>query len=465
MTLVDRLAALPELAGVPREQLQWLLEHAEHRRADGGTTFHASGQDVMGLYLLISGRLSVRVDQHGVTREVREVTPGRFTGLLPYSRMASSPRGYVVADGPIEYLWMAQEHVRELTRRCYEITELCVHEMLERVRTFKAEDKQQEKMAALGRLSAGLAHELNNPASAAARASRELDAARAEVVAASRALGAARLEGETLRTLESLEAAARRTPGASLTSMDRADLEDRIREWLVRHGTDADLAYPLAGSGLTIADLEAATPALAGTRLALVLKSVAADAALRGLTADLVSAAGRIHALVAAVKKHTHMDRAPTPEPIHLEEHLGDTVALMTSKAALKGLSLELSVEPGLPPVEGTVVDLNQVWLHLIDNAIDAGTESGRIVVDAARDGECVVVRVTDDGPGIPAGDQERVFEPFFTTKDVGQGRGLGLDIVRTVVRSHRGAVDVTSRPGRTEFRVVLPALGSGAET
>jgi signal transduction histidine kinase len=173
--------------------------------------------------------------------------------------------------------------------------------------------------------------------------------------------------------------------------------------------------------------------------------------------ADISSSTERIHSLVAAVKKHTHMDRAPV-EPIRLEEHLSDAVTLMSSKASLKDVSVELSVEADLPAVEASVSELNQVWMHLVDNAIDAAPESGRIAIDARRDHDRVVVRVIDDGPGIPEERQERVFEPFFTTKEVGEGRGLGLDVVRTVVLSHRGTVDLASSPGRTEFRVTLPA-------
>jgi len=153
------------------------------------------------------------------------------------------------------------------------------------------------------------------------------------------------------------------------------------------------------------------------------------------------------------------MDRAQTPEPIRLEEHLADTVALMTSKASLKGASMELRVASELPTVEANVSELNQAWIHLLDNAIDAVPDAGHIAIDVQLEGSTVVVSVTDDGPGIPADMQDRVFDPFFTTKEVGEGRGLGLDIVRTVVADHRGSVLLTSIPGRTEFRVLLPAM------
>lgn len=455
--MIDRLAALPALAGVPRAQLQWLLDHGEVHAAEDGSTYYGVGEsELVGLFLLISGRLSVRVDQGGTAREVREVTPGRPTGHLPYSRMVN-PRGYVVADGPIEFLFLPIEDIPEMTRHCYELTAKCVHEMLDRARAFKSDDKRQEKMAALGRLSAGLAHELNNPASAAARAARELEAARTEVVAASRDLGATGLGGESLRALQTLESAAGKPAGEPLSALAHAALEDRLGEWLDARGVDTGLAYPLADRGLAVADLDRAAPAFDPRQLEVVLRYLAADCAVRGLMADISSSAERIHSLVAAVAKHTHMDRAPVAEPIRLHEHLADTVTLMSSKASLKGVSVELSVEVDLPAVEASVSDLNQVWMHLLDNAIDAVTESGRIAIEARREQNRVVVCVTDDGPGIPPDAQERVYDPFFTTKDVGEGRGLGLDFVRTVVRSHGGTVELTSAPGRTEFRVSLP--------
>ncbi len=462
--LVERLAALPALADIPRDQLEWLVDHGELHRLGDGATFRGGDEALKGLFVLISGRFSVRMDQGGVTREMREITPGRITGYLPYSRI-TAPRGYLVADGPVEFLLIRLEDIKEMTRACYEFTAACVQEMLDRVRVFKADDKHQEKMAALGRLSAGLAHELNNPASAVARAAGELEVCRADAMAAARTLGAAGLDGEAARALQSLEAAAGRVPTGPMSPVDLADLEDRLTAWLDEHGADPGLAYPLAEHGLTVTDLDAAAPALDSAHLAVVLRYVAADATARALGASISSAAARIHSLVAAVKKHTHMDRAPAVEAIVLEDHLADTVALMSAKALRKGVSVELSVERDVPAVAGSVADLNQVWMHLVDNAIEAAEQSVRISVGAGRDDDIVVVRVVDDGPGIPAADRERVFEPFFTTKEVGQGRGLGLDVVRTVVLGHKGTVDLSSGPGLTEFRVALPAAGGGGVT
>jgi signal transduction histidine kinase len=425
--------------------------------------YGAGGEDdLVGLFVLISGRFSVRVIQGVVEREIREITPGGITGYLPYSRM-TTPRGYLVADGPVEFLLLSPDDTREMTRQCYEFTALCVHEMLDRVRVFKADDKRQEKLAALGRLSAGLAHELNNPASAAARGARELDGARAELGTAARELGEAALGSDASRALRDLEAGVRPGAGDSLSPLDRAEREDELTDWLADRGIDVELGFVLAEAGLTAADLDRAASAFEDGQLGPALRFLAADTVVQRLIADVASAAERIHTLVAAVKKHTHMDRAPVAEPIRLDEHLSDTVTLMRSKAALKGASIELRVENDLPPVEASVSDLNQVWMHLLDNAIDAVAAAGRIVIDARKTEGCVVVRFVDDGHGVPEELTERIFEPFFTTKDVGEGRGLGLDVVRTVVRSHRGTVGLSSAPGRTEFRVTLPGAGSQA--
>jgi len=453
--LVDRLAALAELSDVPREQLEWLVDHGElHAMPDGAEV--RGVDDLTGLMVLVSGRFSVRLDRLGADREVREITPGRVTGFLPYSRM-TNPRGYLVADGPVEFIQIHRQDLRAMTSACYEFTGLCVQEMLARVRVFKAEDKHQEKLAALGRLSAGLAHELNNPASAVVRSAGDLEASRVELAAASRALGALGLGDDAMAALASLEDADRRAAGAALTPLGRATLEEDLVDWLELRGVDSELAFPLVDNGITVEDLERVAAALDPAQVAGALRYAAASAAARSLATDVLSAATRIHTLVAAVKRHTHMDQAPTAEPMRLEEHVADALTLLGSKAALKAVEMDLSVEEGLPAVMGSVADLNQVWIHLIDNAIDAVAEEGRIAVEVGRCRDGVAVAVIDDGPGIPEADRERVFEPFFTTKDVSQGRGLGLDIVRTVVRTHRGTVELRCEPGRTEFRVTLP--------
>jgi signal transduction histidine kinase len=187
---------------------------------------------------------------------------------------------------------------------------------------------------------------------------------------------------------------------------------------------------------------------------------VAAGCTVRGLARDIERAALRVHELVSAVKGFTYMDRAASPEPVDIAKGLTDTLAVMAAKARAKSVSLTVDVPADLPRVRGLGGELNQVWANLVDNALDAVGDSGRVMVTARAEGPRVVVRVIDDGPGIPAEVRSRIFDPFFTTKPVGKGTGLGLDIVRRLVDQNDGSIEVDSEPGRTEFRVAVPAAG-----
>ena len=184
---------------------------------------------------------------------------------------------------------------------------------------------------------------------------------------------------------------------------------------------------------------------------------MAADCATRRIAVEIERAASRIHDLVAAVKGFTRMDHATVPEAVEIGRGLTDTLAVLQSKARAKSVAVTVTVEPDLPLVQGYGGELNQVWLNLIDNALDAVATGGRVEIAATHNGGAVEVRVVDDGPGIPDDIRGRIFDPFFTTKQVGEGTGLGLDIVRRLVQRHDGSIEVDSRPGRTEFLVRLP--------
>jgi len=213
----------------------------------------------------------------------------------------------------------------------------------------------------------------------------------------------------------------------------------------------------LAEAGLQPPDLETISALVGQQRLATVLAHIATGRTVRQLAAEIDTAATRIHSLVAAVKGFTYVNQQATLQPIAIGQGLADTITVLKSKAKMKSVDVDVRVDENLPAVEGYGGELNQVWANLVDNAIDA-TPGGHVKIEAEAADDKVIVRVVDDGPGIPAEIANRIFDPFFTTKDVGEGTGLGLDIARRIVLRHRGAIDMNTGPGGTEFRVTLPA-------
>jgi len=454
--LVDRLAALPKLQHIPRGELEWLVAHGEVERHDTGTVIAPKGERIEKLWILLEGQIAIQVDRGAGPRRVAEWRTGDVGGMLPYSRMKGPP-GDNFLESPTEALAVHERHFPEMVHRCPTFTALTVHTMLDRARTFNTSDLQDEKMMSLGRLAAGLAHELNNPASATVRGAKQLLAMLTEADAASRALGAAGIGEDVFAAItEARTACLARPVDAVLSPLAQADREDEIADWLANHHVDAGHAEALADTGVTVEALDRLAGATSQETLSAALRWIAAGCATHTLARDIEHAATRIHELVAAVKRFTYMDNLAGPELVHLEGGLRDTVKVLAAKAKSKFATISLDIAPDLPRVYATGSELNQVWLNLIDNALDAIAESGRIEVRARPELDRVVVHIVDDGPGIPDHVMPRIFDPFFTTKPPGQGTGLGLDITQRLLRRYHGDITVESRPGRTEFRVSL---------
>ena len=454
-SLVDRLAAHRTLAAVPRGQLEWLAANGELKTLQPGDVLTPGGGPVTGLYVVFSGHLSIRVDRGAGPRIVMEWHAGDITGLLPYSRIKGPPAD-VVAEESTEILSITSSELPRLIKECHELTAVLVHVMIDRARVFKSSELLDEKIASLGRLAAGLAHELNNPASAVARSSKTLVSRLAVLDAATGPFAALSLTPEQSTAV----AALRDDFGVSHTvkPLELADRHDAIEEWLQDHDAGGVDAEPLARSGVVVADLDALARVVGADKAGAVLAHESALRAVRQLAAEIDTAATRIHTLVAAVKGFTYVNQQGTLMPIGIAQGLADTVTVLRSKARRKAVEIDMTVAEPLPAVEGYGGELNQVWANLLDNAIDA-TPGGRVRLEADSAGGKVMVRVIDTGPGIPADIAGRIFDPFFTTKDVGEGTGLGLDIARRIVQRHHGVIDVSTSERGTEFRVVLPAI------
>jgi signal transduction histidine kinase len=454
--LVDQLTEHRTLGAAPREELAWLASHGAVRHLNEGDVLTLKGTPVAGLFVLLSGHIAIFVDRGAGRHKAMEWQAGDVTGLLPYSRLVSPP-GNSVALEPTVILALPREHLPAMTRECHQITSILVHKMIDRARLFTSSDLHDEKMVSLGKLSAGLAHELNNPASAIERSASLLEHRLEDAERATRALGASRLTDPQLAAIDAVRASCLAPAQGVLSPIQQAEREDAIADWLADHGLDAAIAAPLAETAVTLDALDRIADAVSGPPLEAVLRWVAAGCSVRGLASEIQEAAMRISGLVQAIKGFTHMDQATVAEPVDLTLNLNNTVTILRSKARAKSIAVVVDVEPDLPRVRGFVGELNQVWANLIDNALDAVADAGRVEVTAKRERQRVVVRVVDNGPGIPAEIRARIFDPFFTTKPVGRGTGLGLDIVRRLVSHNDAEIDVESRPGRTEFRVSLP--------
>ncbi len=460
--LVNRLAAHKTLGTAPSEELTWLASKGFLRQLNPGDVLTARGTRPEGVFVVLSGRLAIFVDRGAGPRKIMEWSAGDVTGLLPYSRVVSAP-GDVVAQEPCEVLELQADHGRELIEKCHEITAILVHAMVDRARAFTSSDLHDEKLLSLGKLSAGLAHELNNPAAAIERSAALLDERLEEAARAARELGAFRLTDEQLAVVEATRASCMTTQVTGVRSpIEQAEREEAFADWLADHGLDITLAEPLADTALTFEALDLLSKAVDERSMNAVLRWGAFGCAARSLASEIQDAATRISGLVGAIKGFTHMDQARVAAPVDVYQGLSNTVTVLRAKAKAKSATVVVEAEPGLPHVRGFAGELNQIWANLIDNALDAIPDSGRVKVLANREQQHVVVRIIDNGSGIPAEIRQRIFDPFFTTKPTGQGTGLGLDIVRRLVLNNGGDISVESRPGRTQFRVALPVLENG---
>ncbi len=456
--LVDRLANHRTLGAAPREELEWLAARGLVRRMEVGDELSTKGSPVEGLFAILSGRIAIFIDRGSGPHKTAEWREGDVTGLLPYSRLVTAPGRSIVQEAS-ELFVLPREHMHDLARECHQLTSILVHRMVDRAREFTSNELQNEKMISLGRLSAGLAHELNNPASAIERSAALLAGRLEDVEQAGRALGVAGLTDAQFDAIDSVRNACVAAPEPGVRSpIEHAEREEAITDWLADRGLDTAAAEALAETAVTTEALDRLAGAVEGPALNAALRLAAAGCSVRRLTSEIQEAATRIAGLVLAVKGFTHMDQSTAAGPVDLAQSLRNTVAVLKSKARGKSVAVSVRVEPDLPRVCGFAGELNQIWGNLIDNALDAVPESGRVEVVAGHESRRVVVRIADNGPGIPAEIRDRIFDPFFTTKPAGLGTGLGLDIVRRLIQHNDGVIEVESQPGRTEFRVTLPA-------
>ena len=457
-SLVDRLISLPKLRKIPRNELEWLVENGSYEYWDVGKIIGAKAQKIDFLWIVLSGRIAIRVDRGIGARLVTEWLPGDITGMLPYSRMKGPPGDNYIKE-PSEFLSLPVRMFPEMIMKCPDFTAQCVHSMLDRARNFNTSDLQDEKMVSLGKLAAGLAHELNNPASATVRDSKQLLDNLVRLNEASIALSSTGLDNNQLDAIKSIcMVCLNRSRKVALSPIERADHQDEINLWLQDHRINNTIIDDLADTMATIDELDKLANIISEESLEIVLSWIVSSYTVNDLAIEIERSVRQIHKLVDSVKNFTYLDDFTERESINVEKGIRDTISVLASKIRSKKAFISLNIEDNLPNVYANGNELNQVWLILIDNALDAIQESGKITISACFDLNRVEVKVTDNGHGIKKNNISKVFDPFFTTKPPGQGTGLGLDIARRLIKRYGGDISVTSQKRETEFFISLIA-------
>ena len=447
-TVQDRLAQHRLLVGAPPEQLAWLAARGQLVRLEQEEVLTSKVRPVRGLYIVLSGHMSIHIDRGAGPHKVMEWRGGDVTGLLPFSRLVAAP-GEVKAEEPTELLDdPARGDPRADPRMPRTHRDLRARHARPRPPFHVERPSGGEDV--LPRQARGRARARAEQPRLGGRPERQgLKAQLSEVEVASRALGAAHLseaqQAAVGRSRNLCLAAAGTTFGRS--PIEQADREDAIADWLSRHGADVTAAEALAESAVTIEPSTSSRGRSTARRSARRSRGSWPAARRTGWRRRSSGRVTKIHSLVAAVKGFTYMDQATMPKPVDVRQGLADTLAVLNAKARGKSVSVSLDADADLPRVPGFGGELNQVWANLVDNALDARQEPRRRG-QRRRQGQTVVVRVVDDGPGLPAEIRERIFDPFFTTKPVGQGTGLGLDIARRIVRKHQGEIESTPAQG-----------------
>ena len=462
--ILEELRQIPLFADLSEEDLEQLYRMAETVSIPAGQLVLQEGDQGDSLYVVLTGELEVTKRQGSQDILLAVYMPGQFFGEM--ALLEQAPRSASVRTLQESRLLVISQAAFQTLLTCSPSAPLKIlHTVTSRLRSTESALIQNEKMAALGTLAAGLAHELNNPAAAIRRSAAQLRDALAEreqLAAQLHALATDQYQQESLGALQE-EIAERKTTAPVPDPLALSEQEDGLQEWLEDHGVGEawELAPVLVSSGWDRDELERVAERFSVTQLPVVVRWLGAGSSVYGLLEEVGKSAEAMSEIVKAVKTYSYLDQAPIQE-VDVIESLENTLVLLRPKIDA-GISITRDYADDVPRIEAYGSELNQVWTNLIDNAIDAIAGKGELILRAFTAENVVTVDVIDHGPGIPPEIQPRIFEPFFTTKAPGVGTGLGLHIAyNIVVHKHRGQLQVASTPGETRLRVVLPIRLAG---
>ncbi len=449
------------LESVPESELNWLIKRAEYRELEEGAFLFKKDDPADEMFLIIEGEAVFYMLQNGERRDFGSVKKGSITGLLPYSRMTHAS-GYGIVTKPVRLLAVCRKDLRDLIVECPEITTALVHHMTSRVRDFTSTQQQVYQLAALGKLSARLAHELNNPAAAIVRSADSLKEYLGHVPDRFKKVISLQLPEEAIDSLNEFTSRKIEAGVRDIGLLERNDLEDELFDWLDDH----DISYgdewveQLVDFDVRIEELEKICETTGAKALGPTLGWLVNVLTTEKMVDEIKDASKRISELVQSVKTYSHMDQSTDRQLLDSLEGLRNTVRMLGHKARRFQIKIREDFDPNTGKVLIYPSEMNQVWTNLLDNGLDAlegKVDNPQITLKTGRHSQTLDISIVDNGPGIPLEVQDQIFNPFFTTKAMGKGTGLGLDVVKRTIDRHGGRIELDSVVGRTEFKIVLP--------
>ena len=463
MNLQD-LRKSPLFEGLSDEELRQLMDMAEPVTLRAGEILIKQGELGDSAYVVISGDFEVQKQTGQSLIKIDVRNPGDVVGEM--ALLSRGPRNAtLIAKTDGEVLRIPQEAFETLISSSTTAAMAVLHWVITRLTQNESLLHQQEKMAALGTMSAGLAHELNNPAAAAQRSASQLREIQSKWLDLTHQIERAAFDENQMDWLDDFtqESTRRFEAPLKLDTLEKIDLVDQLQSWLEASGVDSawELAPAMVNFGWDSESLERLKTSLSPSLFSLSIQWLGAGCLMMGLLSEVLQTTERISQIVHAVKSYTYLDQAPLLE-VDVHEGLENTLIILQHKLK-KGVTVKREYAPNLPHIQAYASELNQVWTNIIDNAVDAMNGKGEIKIKTYEEDNRVVVEISDNGPGIPEEIQTRIFEPFFTTKAPGHGTGLGLHISHDIIANHHhGQLMVESKPGQTKFRAVLPTEVKG---
>ncbi|RPI17242.1 MAG: GHKL domain-containing protein [Ignavibacteriae bacterium] len=459
---IKDLKKIVAFTDLPDEHLQWIAERLEYHEYADGELMIKKDDPADTMWFIPEGRFDYYLDVNG--QQVyyynfqNDSVSGGVGGLLPYSRMKASP-GYAYAVGKTIRYSLHKKYFKELEQLNPAFIQRLIGYMTERARAFATTQLQHEKVSALGKLAAGIAHEMNNPASAITRISSELSKRLNENYLLTEKLLQCKISAEHIQSIRLLVEEKEQENKEKLTPIQRMQKEDEIYDWLENNDlTGNNIAVEtFTEAGIIGEDLDGIRNGSGKEEFIQVLRWVENLLFSHRVIKDLEEASMRISNLVGAIKSHVHMDQTNELQTTDIHRGIEDTLTLMGYKLREKNITVKKIFAENLSGVPAYIGELNQVWTNIIDNAIYALPKNGELTIETASDNKNVYVKIIDNGSGIPPEILSRIFDPFFTTKKVGEGTGIGLDLVNRIIKHHNGEIKVNSKPGRTELVICIP--------